>query len=179
MGQKKGTPMKFRLLLLTMTFLNPGQLLAAEATLKPGQWETTVRMQMAGMPQLTPEQIAQMKQLGMEIPFLNEQPSVMQQCITAEQASLKKPLDPSASSDRQCTIQNYKKSGKTVSGDMVCSGELKARGRFEMTVESDTRYQGKWTLKGVTSEGQPVDHTTDISARWVKAKCDPGIVTAP
>ena len=47
--------MKFRLLLLTMTFLNPGQLLAAEATLKPGQWETTVRMQMAGMPQLTPE----------------------------------------------------------------------------------------------------------------------------
>lgn len=171
--------MKLRILLLAITFSSAGPAIAADAQLKPGQWETTIQMQMAGMPQLTAEQITQMKQLGIEMPFLNGQPTVMQQCITPEQASLQKPIEPSANPDDQCTIRNYKKSGKTVSGDMVCNGDLKAQGRFEMTVDSDTSYKGKWALKGVTREGQPIDQTTDISARWIKAKCDPGIATAP
>jgi len=171
--------MKFRILLLAILFAGTNPAIAADAQLKPGQWETTIQMQMAGMPQLTVEQITQMKQLGIEMSFLNGQPTVMQQCITPEQASLQKPIAPSANPDDQCTIRNYKKSGKTVSGDMVCNGDLKAQGRFEMTVDSDTSYRGTWALKGVTREGQPIDQTTDISARWIKAKCDPGIATAP
>lgn len=171
--------MKFRSLLLTGIFAVAAPAMAADPQMKPGQWETTVNMQMAGMPQLTAEQIAQMKQLGVDIPFLSGQPTIIQQCITPEQASLQKPIEPSANPNDQCSIKNYKKSGKTVSGEMLCNGDLKAQGRFEMTVISDTSYKGKWTLKGVTNEGQPIDQTTDISAKWLKAKCDPAAVTAP
>ncbi len=171
--------MKSRILILATTLLSASPAMAADPQLKPGQWETTVHMQMAGMPQLTAEQIAQMKQLGIDTSILSGQPTVMQQCITPEQASLQKPIEPSANPDDQCSIKNYKKSGKTVSGDMVCTGDLKAQGRFEMTIDSNTSYKGKWAMKGVTREGQPIDQTTDISARWIKAKCDPGIATAP
>ncbi len=171
--------MKSRILLLATVFAIAIPAMAADPELKPGQWETTIHMQMAGMPQLTTEQIAQMKQLGIDTSILSGQPTVMQQCITPEQASLQKPLDLSSNTDQQCVIKNYKKSGKTVSGDMVCNGDLKAQGHFEMTVDSNTSYKGKWALKGMTKEGLPVDQTTDISARWLKAKCDPGIAIAP
>jgi hypothetical protein len=171
--------MKFRILLFAFAVAVTIPAMAADPELKPGLWETKVHMQMTGMPQLTAEQIAQMKQMGIEMPFLSGQPTTIQQCITPEQASLQKPIEPSAKPEDQCTVRNYKKSGKTVSGDMVCNGDLKAQGHFEMTVNSNTSYKGKWALKGVTKEGQPIDQTTDISARWLKAKCDPGIATAP
>lgn len=171
--------MKFRLFLLVAALGSSNFAIAAATQLKPGQWEMTINMQMAGMPEISAEQIAQMKQLGIEMPFLNGKPSVFPQCITPEQASLKKPIDTSSNPSDQCTIKNYKQSGKSVSGDMVCTGDLKAKGRFEMTVNSETSYQGKWTLKGVTKEGLPIDQTTDISAKWVKAKCDAGIATTP
>lgn len=171
--------MKLRPVLLFTVLASSGLAVAAGAQLMPGQWEMTVAMQMAGMPEVSPEQLAQMKQLGIEMPMLNGKPNVLQQCITPEQASLKKPIDTSSNPNDQCTIKNYKNSGKSVSGDMVCTGDLKAQGRFEMTVASDTRYKGKWTLKGVTKEGQPIDQSSDISGKWIKAKCDAGIATAP
>jgi len=113
------------------------------------------------------------------MPFLSGKPTIVPQCITPEQASLKKPIDTSSNPDDQCSIKNYKQTGKSVSGDMVCSGDLKAKGRFEMTVNSETSYKGKWTLKGVTKDGQPIDQTTDIDAKWVKAKCDANLATTP
>jgi len=147
--------MKFRILLLATIFSSTGPAMAADPQLKPGQWETTVHMQMAGMPQLTAEQIAQMKQLGIDTSILSGQPTVMQQCITPEQASLQKPIEPSANPDDQCSVKNYKKSGKTVSGDMVCNGDLKAQGNFEMTVDSNTSYKGKSAPDGSRPSAMP------------------------
>jgi hypothetical protein len=171
--------MKLRLTLLLATLTSPALAIAADAQLKPGQWDMNVNMQMAGMPQLSAEQLAQMKQMGIDISFLSGKPTVIPQCITPEQAMLKKPIDTSSSPDDQCAIKNYKHSGKSVSGDMVCTGDLKAKGRFDMTINNETSYSGKWTLKGVTKEGMPIDQTTDINAKWVKAKCDAGIATLP
>jgi hypothetical protein len=151
----------------------------AATQLKPGQWNMLISMQMAGMPQLSPEQLAQMKEMGIDMPFLSGKPTIVPQCITPEQASLQQPIDTSSNANDLCTIKNYKQSGKSVSGDMICTGDLKAKGRFEMTVNSETSYKGKWTLKGVTKDGQPIDQTTDIDAKWVKAKCDATLATTP
>jgi hypothetical protein len=171
--------MKLHLALLLAALTSPAFAIAADAQLKPGQWNMSVNMQMAGMPQLSAEQIEQMKQMGVDISFLSGKPTIIQQCITPEQATLKKPIDVSSGTDDQCSIKNYKQSGKSVSGNMVCTGDLKANGRFDMTVNSETSYSGKWTLKGVTKEGMPIDQTTDINAKWVKATCDAGIASAP
>ena len=171
--------MKLRLILPLAILTGSTIAHAADAQLKPGQWNMNIHMQMEGMPQLTDEQIIQMKQMGIDIPFLSGKPTVMPQCITPEQATLKKPIDTSSNPDDQCVIKNYKKSGNSVTGDMVCTGDLKAQGRFEMIVNSETSYSGKWTLNGVTKEGLPIDQTTDIKANWVKPKCDAGVATLP
>ena len=170
--------MKLQPIILLLTAMIAAPALAA-TQFKPGQWNMSINMQMAGMPQLSPEQLAQMKEMGIDMPFLSGKPTIVPQCITPEQASLKKPIDTSSNPDDQCSIKNYKQTGKSVSGDMVCSGDLKAKGRFEMTVNSETSYKGKWTLKGVTKDGQPIDQTTDIDAKWVKAKCDANLATTP
>lgn len=153
--------------------------LANSAELKPGQWNMSVNMQMAGMPQLSADQLAQMKQLGIDLPMLSGKPTVIPQCITPEQATLKQPVNPTQNPDDQCSVQNYRQSGKVVSGDMVCSGDLKARGHFEMTVTSATSYSGKWTPQGVTKDGQAVNQSSDIKAVWVKDKCDASTATTP
>lgn len=152
---------------------------SAATQLKPGQWNMSINMQMAGMPQLSADQLAQMKEMGIDVPFLSGKPTIVPQCITPEQATLKQPIDTSSSPNDQCSIKNYKQTGKSVTGDMVCTGDLKAKGRFEMTVNNETSYKGKWTLKGTTKEGYPVDQTSDIDAKWVKAKCDANLATTP
>lgn len=171
--------MKLHHIVLMATTIIVTPALAASPQLKPGQWNMSVNMQMAGMPQLSADQLAQMKEMGIDLPMLSGKPTIVPQCITPEQASLKKPIDTSSSPNDQCSIKNYKQSGKSVSGDMVCTGDLKAKGRFEMTVNSETSYKGKWALKGVTKDGQPIDQTSEIDAKWVKAKCDANLATTP
>lgn len=171
--------MKPRLLILPLLLISSAFAFATEVQLKPGQWEMTVEMQMAGMPQLSLDQIEQMHQMGIDVSFLSGKPTVIPQCITPEQATLKKPIDLSSSTNGQCALKNYKHAGKSVSGDMVCTGELNANGRFDMTVNNDTSYSGKWTLKGTTQDGLPVDQTSIVNSKWIKSVCDANIATLP
>lgn len=165
-------PMRPATLLLLAALCSPFCAGAATSALKPGQWNLTVSMKMANMPQLSADQLAQMKQLGIDLPVLSGKPTLIAQCISPEQATLKQPINPQQKPDDQCSIENYRHSGNQVSGDMVCNGEMKAKGHFSMTVTDATHYRGKWTLQGVTRDGQPIDQSSDVSAVWVKDKCD-------
>ena len=142
--------------------------------LKPGQWDMSVNMKMKNMPEMSAEDLAAMKQMGIKMPGMGE-PMRMQQCITPEQASMKEAINPSG--DANCTVKNYKQKGNTVTGDLVCTGEMKATGKFETTMNGDTAYHSKMSLKG-TSGGEPIDQEIETSGKWVKAKCDPGIAGA-
>ena len=55
---------------------------------------------------------------------------------------------------------------------------MKATGKFETTMNGDTAYSSKMSLKGV-SNGEPIDQEIQTSGKWVKVKCDPGIPGAP
>jgi len=161
------------LFVIGLCLLSPLSVHAADS-LRPGQWETSMKMKMANMPEIPPEQLAQMKQMGIELPF-GDKPMVMQQCITPEQAKLDKPFTPQDQQD--CTMKNYKHAGNKVSGDVVCTGDMTATGKFEMTLDSDTAYKGKWSLKGTSKDIGPIDQTSEMSGKWLKAKCDPGVAT--
>jgi hypothetical protein len=163
----------FRIIALTLGLALFTLVSAAADQLKPGQWDMTVNMHMANMPQMSAEDMAQMKEMGIKMPMGGGAPMHVQQCINPEQASLKQPMSPQGNQD--CVTKNYRHSGNTASGEMVCTGEMKATGKFEMTLNGDTSYSSKMSLKGVTKEGQPIDQTTESSGKWVKAKCDPGI----
>jgi len=155
-----------------MTFTNAAQ---AEG-IKPGQWETSVKTNMANMPKISPEQAAQMKQMGIELPTA-EKPMTVQQCITPEQAKLDKPFTPQE--DKDCTVNNYKHVGNTVSGDIVCTGDMKAAGKFSMTTYGDKSYKATSSIKGTSKQIGVVDQKFEITGKWLKDKCDPNTLTAP
>jgi hypothetical protein len=139
--------------------------------LKPGQWDMSVNMKMKNMPEMSAEDLAAMKQMGVKMPGMGE-PMRVQQCITPEQASMKEAINPAG--DQNCTVKNYKQKGNTVTGDLVCTGDMKATGKFETTMTGNTGYHSKMSLKG-TSSGEPIDQEIETTGKWVKGKCDAGI----
>lgn len=137
--------------------------------IKPGQWETVVSMQ--GMPAISPEQLEQLRNLGVDLATKGNA-IVTQQCITPEQAKLKEPLMPQR--EDGCRLQNYKHKGNKVTGDVSCDGEIKGNGRFDMTLLSDSAFQINLSVKG-SVRGMPVSQNSDINGKWIKPTCDAAI----
>lgn len=151
--------------LLIAAFTLPSQALALNE-IKPGQWQTSVQMQ--GMPAISAEQLEQLRQFGIELP-VSGNAIVTQQCITPEQAKLKQPLLPQT--EDGCSVRNYQHQGSKLSGDLVCNGNIKGNGRFDMTLLSETAFEGKLSMQGST-QGVPVNQSSNVAGKWVKAQCD-------
>ncbi|MCB4811979.1 DUF3617 domain-containing protein [Methylovorus menthalis] len=149
--------------------------LAADA-LRPGLWETSIKLKLHNMPQIPDEQLQQLEMLGIQLPVGN-QPMTVLQCLTPEQARLEKPIVPA--NDQGCVIRNYRHAGKQVNGDVVCSGSLQGTGKFTMQLQSDTAFKGQLTAQGTSNELGPIDQTTDFSGRWVQAACNADTPTFP
>ncbi|MFA6178456.1 MAG: DUF3617 domain-containing protein [Candidatus Methylopumilus sp.] len=153
-------------------------LLAATTTLaadklKTGQWEMTGNMHMTNLPNIPPEQIEQLRGLGIDVP-VNDKTMTLQQCVTAEQASLDKAFD-NIQSIEGCAVKNYKRTGNKVIADLSCTGDVKATGKFNMTLNGDTSYHGTVTITGTSEQMGMLDSTTHTSGKWIKAQCDEGI----
>ena len=164
------------LLMCGVTCLSYACIAQAANTIRPGQWETAIKMNMHNLPQLGEEQLSQLESFGIELPIGNK-PLYTLQCITPEQAKLENPMLPP--NGEGCAIRNYKRQGNRVSGDMVCSGSVQATGKFDMQIKSETSFQGTWTLVGNSEQLGPIDQTTEISGQWIKAKCDANATTFP
>ena len=160
-------PIRFAVLFLCAISTISLPALAIEQ-IKAGQWETSVKMQMQGLPAIAPEQLEQLKQFGIELP-IGGNAMVTQQCITPEQAKLKEPLLPQT--EDGCSVRNYHHNGNKVTGDVSCNGAIKGSGKFDMTLLSETAFQGSLAMQG-TAQGMPINQNSDISGKWVKATCD-------
>ena len=120
--------------LLASTFLVVVTVIAvvAQSPMRPGQWESTMQMQMPGMP------MPEMKS---------------SRCITPEQLQ-KDPASglPNGAMDRSsaCKVSDYKQTGNTVSWKMACAGEQAMSGEGELTFAGDT-YTG--AIKMVMPQG--------------------------
>ena len=95
------------------------------------------------------------------------------QCITPELAASDKPFGNDERDPNKCQVANYKRVGSKATGEMVCTGEFKGKGLFEMTLDSDTEYHSAWTIKGVSDSLGPVEQTTELRGKWARAACDP------
>ena len=140
--------------------------------LKPGQWEVAVKVSQKGGPQIPPEQLDQLKKMGISVPF-GGQAIMTSQCITPEMASSDKPFATDERDPNKCQVIDFKRVGGKATGEMVCTGDFKGRGAFEMNMDSDTEYHGGWTVKGVSSDMGPVEQTTELRGRWTGAACNP------
>lgn len=160
--------------LITVCLFPPLTLFAAtQSPIKPGLWSVTLQMQMAGMPEFSDEDLAQLEQFGIQLPFKPGKAMVVQQCVTPEQATLENPIDHYTRPEDACKVNNYQKRGNQVSGNIVCTGEIKAQGNFEMTINSDTQFSGRGALQGETREGIPINQATQVQGKWVQSACDP------
>ncbi len=109
---------------------------AEQSTMKPGQWEYSMTMEMSGMPVAMP-------------------PTTYTHCLT--QADLDKGTQYEAGDQKECEVKNLKHSASGASYDMVCRNG--STGHYDFTVTA-TSMQGEGTM---TVQGQEMK--TDFSAK--------------
>ena len=109
--------------------------LIAQGGMRPGRWETTMRMEMAGSPVQMP-------------------PMKATRCVTPEQAKDPSSLNSDPSGGRggksDCKVSDQKMSGNTMSWKIACTSPDAMTGTGEMTFADDS-YTG--TMKMNMAQG--------------------------
>ncbi|HEX4635740.1 MAG TPA: DUF3617 domain-containing protein [Rhizomicrobium sp.] len=135
---------------------------------KAGLWNVTTSMQMASMPQMSPEAMAMMKARGMKMPGMG-QPMTSQMCMTQEQVNGDVPP---AMRDRgeNCSTKLLSQTATSMKSEVTCHGRMEGAGHAEVTWRGNEHYEGTYSFKG-TMEGRPQDISTRYSADFVKSDC--------
>jgi hypothetical protein len=137
---------------------------------KPGLWEITSKMAMgAALPKLPPEQLAALKQLGVEVPTSGAGPFVVRQCMTREQAGARALPMPAQAKDG-CTSSEPVVNGSTITANLTCQGEMKGTGTLSVNWDGDSSYSGVFRMTG-TTRGTPVDIENEFRGRWLTDDC--------
>jgi hypothetical protein len=144
---------------MTRTIIAAAVAIAASATLlaqgprRDGNWQVTVEMSMANMPQ------------GMTMPPMPP----MTQCITKEEAAdptkaiPARPQRGGAAAQSDCKVSNYKVDGNKVSWDMTCTGATPMTGTSEFIYAGDT-YTGTMKMN-VERGGAPMAMTMKYTGK--------------
>jgi hypothetical protein len=142
----------------------PGVAYAAHG--RVGLWNVTTSMSMA-MPQIPPEALAQMKARGIKMP--NGQSFTSQICMTAAEVNADKP--PSMGRENTgCQWGNIHTSASGMTGDLVCTGQMKGHGSMQVSYTGNTHYSGQYSFQG-NVEGQTQDMKSTFTGDWVKTDC--------
>ncbi len=72
---------------------------------------------------------------------------------------------------RDCMQTNVVWKGNTVTGETVCGGPVKGKGRFSQTFPDDIHYSGTYVFDGHTMMVMPFHMNDRYTAVWVKADC--------
>jgi hypothetical protein len=154
--------------ILIVALSAPAAALAAGIT-KPGLWQMTMKSDaMKNMPKLPPEQLEQMKKMGITLPQMQDGAMVTKVCISKEMAARDEP--PAMAAQSGCQPKNYQRSGSTYSVDIVCNGaEIKGQGKARGTITGDN-FTSTYDFQG-TMHGQPVNQHHETSGKWLGADC--------
>jgi hypothetical protein len=150
--------------------LLPASVFAA-GQMKPGLWEMSIKSDaMKNMPKIPPEQIEQMKKMGIAIPDFQEGGIKTKVCISKEMAERgEAPGAVDAASG--CKAKNTRQSGNSYAVDIVCDGpDMKGEGRAQGSFISNESFTSTYNFKG-TMHGQPVNQRHDSSGKWLGANC--------
>jgi hypothetical protein len=150
--------------------------LCAVAGMKAGQWEITTKMDLGKdapqMPSISPDQLAQMKQMGIQPPSMGAGGAArtFKTCVSQQDAdSDRPPMDDRA--QRSCKAQDVKRDGPRTTLKIVCSGEMNGTGEIEAVHDSAEHYTSKMHFVG-DAHGHPVDMTNTSEGRWISASCN-------
>ena len=143
----------------------------AAGQMKPGLWEMTIKSDMMkAMPKLSPQELKQMRDMGVAIPDIQDGGMVSKVCITKEMAESDEPPTADAR-EMGCEPKNYQRSGTQYSMDLICnSAEMKGQGKIKGGFVGNEKFSSSYQFKGI-SHGQKVDQTHETVGKWVSADC--------
>jgi Protein of unknown function (DUF3617) len=139
---------------------------------KPGEWQVSMKMDMAGIPQIPPAQLARMRAMGIHVPMGGDTLTVTH-CITPAEAAMDRIPAMSKEHQKYCSMQNMKTSAGGMSADMVCTGKVQGGGHMEVRFDSPEHYAGKISMN-FSANGHPVSSTSTFEAKWLSADCEAG-----
>ncbi len=143
----------------------------AAGQMKPGLWEMTIKSNMIpAMPKLSPQELEQMRKMGVDMPDIKDGGMVSKVCVTKEMAGRDEP--PTGDfKEMGCETKNYKNSGNQYSFDVVCNNaEMKGQGTMKGAFSGNDKFSSTYQFKGV-AHGQKVDQAHETAGKWVSADC--------
>lgn len=143
----------------------------AESQMKPGLWEMTMKSDaMKNMPKIPPEQMEQMRKMGVAVPQMQDGAMVTKVCITKQMTESNAPpgMD---KNEMGCQTKNMQQGSSSYSADIVCnSAQMKGEGKVKGTFSGDTAFTSTYDFKGMM-HGQPVSQRHENSGKWLGADC--------
>ena len=136
---------------------------------KPGEWQITMKIDMAGMPQIPPAQLAKMRAMGIHLPVGGDAMTVTH-CMTPSEAAMDKIPAMAKEHQKYCKMQNMKASADGISADMVCTGRVQGGGHMAVRFDSPEHYAGKVSMNAMAN-GHPISSTSTFDAKWLSADC--------
>ncbi|WP_279389746.1 DUF3617 domain-containing protein [Paucimonas lemoignei] len=138
--------------------------------MRPGLWEMSMKSDaFKAIPKMSPQQMEQMRKMGVNVPKMEDGAMVTKVCITKEMAARDQP--PIERNEAGCQPRNFQRSGNTYSSDIVCDGAgMKGMGKVNGSFAGDTSFTSVYDFKG-TAYGQPVTQHSENSGKWLAADC--------
>lgn len=139
--------------------------------MKPGLWEITMQSDaMKNMPKIPPDQMKKMREMGINMPQMQDGGMVSKVCITKEMVERDQPVQMNQT-ETGCQSKNYQKSGNSYTLDIVCDNpQMKGTGKVKGTFMGNDRFTSSYDFKG-SMHGQPVNQRHESSGKWVAADC--------
>lgn len=137
---------------------------------KPGLWQTSMKMDMGmAMPRISPQQLAQMKKLGIKFPSMDGQAIETKMCMTPQDVSN---FDARRYANERsgCKQASMNRTGTHIHTTVVCDGEMKGNGAADVDLIDGSHYATMFSFAGV-SHGRPVNMKVSTKAHWLGADC--------
>jgi hypothetical protein len=153
----------------SVTILTGASFPAQAMHARPGEWQVSMKMDMTGMPQIPPAQLAKMRAMGIHLPVGGDTITVTH-CVTPSEAAMDK--IPTMAKERQkyCSMQNLKTSAVGMSADMVCAGKVQGGGHMQVRFDSPQHYAGTVSMS-LNANGHPMHSTNTFDAKWLSDDC--------
>lgn len=143
----------------------------AAGPMKAGLWEMNIKTdEMKNISKIPPEQLKKMREMGMNIPQMQDGGMAIKMCISKEMAEREQPPEMNRK-EVGCQSKNFQRTGSSYSIDIVCDspgmkGEGKAKGMFS----GNESFSSTYDFKGVM-HGKPVSQHHESSGKWLGADC--------
>lgn len=132
---------------------------------RAGLWEQTFHLHMPMTAMMTPEQMARMQAMGVQVP--TDRTTTHRYCVSAADAANDKPPPVH---DKNCTMSNLVYTARNFTADMTCTGEMQGQGHISVTFDGDQHYTGSYMFNA-SLHGRPMDVSNSFEATWISADC--------